>query len=111
MNLFLENGLRFSLDDFGTGYSSLTALTDIPIDIMKLDMSIIRKDDPTTEKSVLAFSMQLAQLMKMKTVAEGVETKAQLNRIKYLGGNYVQGYYFSKPLGKVQFEEYMRRNS
>lgn len=110
-NKLHDAGFIIELDDFGTGYSSLTALTEIPIDIMKLDMSIIRKDDPNTEKSVLAFSMQLAQIMKMKTVAEGVETKAQLNRIKFLGGNYVQGYYFSKPLTKVQFEDYMKKNA
>lgn len=110
INKLHNAGFIIELDDFGAGYSSLTALTEIPVDIMKLDMSIVRKDDLKSERSVLAFSMQLAQMMNMKTVAEGVETKAQLNRIKYLGGNYVQGYYFSRPLAKHQFEEYMRKN-
>lgn len=105
---FHENGFVVELDDFGTGYSSMTALSDLDLDVMKLDMSLIRNDDPKSDKSVLEFSMQLAKMMQLKTVAEGVETEAQVERISSLGGDYIQGYYYSKPLTVGQFEEYIR---
>lgn len=105
---FHENGFVVELDDFGTGYSSMTALSDLDLDVMKLDMSLIRNDNPKSDKSVLEFSMQLAKMMQLKTVAEGVETEAQVERISSLGGDYIQGYYYSKPLTVGQFEEYIR---
>jgi len=105
---FHENGFVVELDDFGTGYSSMTALSELDLDVMKLDMSLIRNDDPQSDKSVLEFSMQLAKMMQLKTVAEGVETEAQVARITSLGGDYIQGYYYSKPLTVEQFEEYIK---
>jgi EAL domain-containing protein (putative c-di-GMP-specific phosphodiesterase class I) len=74
---------------------------------MKLDMSLIRKDDPNSSRSVLEFSMQLAKILQLKTVAEGVETEEQKNRIASLGGDYIQGFYYSKPLPREQFEEHL----
>ncbi|MCI5857705.1 MAG: EAL domain-containing protein [Agathobacter sp.] len=105
---FHENGFIVELDDFGTGYSSMTALSELDLDVMKLDMSLIRNDNPKSDKSVLEFSMQLAKMMQLKTVAEGVETEAQVERISSLGGDYIQGYYYSKPLTVEQFEEYIK---
>lgn len=105
---FHDNGFIVELDDFGAGYSSMSALSELDIDVMKLDMSIIKKDNPDSGKSILEFSMQLAKMMKLKTVAEGVETIEQVNRISSLGGDYIQGYYYSKPLPKEEFEEYLR---
>lgn len=105
---FHENGFVVELDDFGTGYSSMTALSELDLDVMKLDMSLIRNDNPKSDKSVLEFSMQLAKMMQLKTVAEGVETEAQAERISSLGGDYIQGYYYSKPLTVEQFEEYIK---
>jgi EAL domain-containing protein (putative c-di-GMP-specific phosphodiesterase class I)/CheY-like chemotaxis protein len=104
---FHDNGFVIELDDFGTGYSSMSALSDLDLDVMKLDTSLIHKDNPGSGKNVLEFSMQLAKLLKLKTVAEGVETEAQVDRIISLGGDYIQGYYYSKPLPKEKFEEYL----
>lgn len=103
-----DSGFVIELDDFGTGYSSMIAISNLDLDIMKLDMSIIQNDVPGTDKNVLEFSMQLAKMMKLKTVAEGVETDEQADRIRSLGGNYIQGYFYSKPLPKNQFEDYIR---
>lgn len=104
---FHDNGFIVELDDFGTGYSSMTALSELNLDIMKLDMSLIRNDDPNSDRSVLEFSVQLAKMMKLKTVAEGVETEEQVQRIASLGGDYIQGYFYSKPLPKQEFEQYL----
>ncbi len=105
---FHEAGFIIELDDFGSGYSSMVALNELDIDILKLDMSIIQKDDPDSDHSVLGFSMQLAQILDLKTVAEGVETKKQVDRIASLGGDYIQGYYYSKPLARDAFEQYLQ---
>lgn len=104
-----DSDFSIALDDFGTGYSSMTALSSLDLDIMKLDMSIIQNDVPGTDKNILEFSMQLAKMMKLKTVAEGVETDAQAKRVASLGGDYIQGYYYSKPLPKSEYEEYMKK--
>lgn len=102
-----DAGFEIELDDFGSGYSSMQALSILPLDVMKLDMSLIRNDDPDSEKNVLKFSMQLAKLMGLKTVAEGVENEEQVKRIVDLGGDYIQGYYYSKPLPEKEFEKYL----
>lgn len=98
-----ESGFMIELDDFGTGYSSITALNSMEIDILKLDLSIIRDDNQKKESNVLDFTMNLAKMMKVQTVQEGVETLEQLERVKSLGCTYVQGYYFAKPLPKQEF--------
>lgn len=100
-------GFAIELDDFGSGYSSLVALNSVPIDILKIDLSIIRDDVPNSEHNILEFTMQLAKMMHMKTVQEGVETREQLLRVAGLGCDYVQGYFFSKPLPVAQFEDYL----
>lgn len=104
INKLRDNGFVIELDDFGSGYSSLTALTSIDIDILKLDASIIRNDIPDAEKNILNFCMQLAKMMKILTVAEGAETKEQVNRLKNVGCDYIQGYYYSKPIPINEFE-------
>ena len=102
-----DNGFVIEMDDFGTGYSSLIALSSMDLDVLKLDRSIIENDKPGSEKNILEFSMQLAKMLHLKTVAEGVETKEQMERISELGGDYIQGYYYSKPLPADEFAEYL----
>ena len=75
--------------------------------MLKLDRSIIENDKPGSEKNILEFSMQLAKMLNLKTVAEGVETKEQMERISELGGDYIQGYYYSKPLPADEFANYL----
>ena len=102
-----DEGFVIELDDFGTGYSSLTSLSEIEFDILKLDMSIIRNDNPDSPRNVLDMCNQIVKQMNLKSVAEGVETEAQLNRLKKIGCDYIQGYYFSKPLPVEDFENYL----
>lgn len=102
-----DSGFIIELDDFGTGYSSLTTLNSINLDVIKLDISLIRDDRADNENNVLEFVMQLTRMMKMQTVQEGVETEEQAERVKNLGCDYIQGYYYSKPLDKPAFEAYL----
>lgn len=109
VNRLHGNGFVVELDDFGTGYSSMLALGSMDLDIMKLDMSLVQEEDLGSEKSLLKFSMQLAQMMQLKTVAEGVETEAQADRIRELGGDVIQGYLYSKPVDEEEFEKDLLR--
>jgi len=98
-------GFRILMDDFGTGYSSLMMLHTVPIDIMKLDKSFI--DDYEDEKgsSIIQCVLNLAKMLKIPVVAEGVETKEQYIYLKNSGCDVIQGYYFSKPLPKEEYFE------
>lgn len=106
-----EAGIIIELDDFGTGYSSLAVLNDMKIDVLKLDMSLVRSDNPDSGRSTLEFATLLGRMLKVKMVAEGVETQEQSDRVKSLGCDYVQGYYYSRPLPVEEFEQYLLDNT
>ena len=91
------------MDDFGTGYSSLMMLHSVPIDVMKLDKSFI--DDYEDEKgsSIIQCVLNLAKMLKIPVVAEGVETQEQYLYLKDSGCDVIQGYYFSKPIPKEEY--------
>lgn len=106
-----SNGFVIELDDFGSGYSSLTSLSEIEFDILKLDMSIIKNDNPSSSRNVLDMCSHIMKKMNLKSVAEGVENEKQLQRIKDIGCDYIQGYFFSKPLPIKEFEEYIKKDN
>ncbi len=92
-------GFVIEMDDFGTGYSSLNMLSELPIDILKLDMRFIQKEEQKSgDRSVLSFIISLAKWMNLKVVAEGTETIHQTKMLQSLGCEYAQGYYFAKPM-------------
>ena len=105
-----EKGFRIEMDDFGTGYSSLNMLTDLPFDVLKLDMVFVRNihSDERALKLV-EFIMEIAKYLNVTVVAEGVELKEQYEQLKLLGCDVIQGYYFSKPLCADDFEELLRK--
>ena len=106
-----NNGFHIELDDFGSGYSSLTSLNTLTLDVMKVDMSLIRQASATGDFSILRFCSLLADNLRLKTVVEGVETAEQVAALKVLGCDYIQGYFFSKPLPAKEFEEYLLAHS
>ena len=92
-------GIRISIDDFGTGYSSLAYLKRFPIDKLKIDIAFIR--DVTTNEddaAITAAIINMAHSLKLKVIAEGVETSEQLEFLRAHGCDEIQGYYFSRPL-------------
>lgn len=97
-----EKGFKISIDDFGTGYSSLSMLQQIPVDVIKIDKSFV------DQTKMLEIMILIAKKMGLKTVAEGVETNEQVQILKNLEVDLLQGYYFSKPLEKTEFEKYCR---
>ncbi len=101
-------GATFSIDDFGTGYSSLSYLKKLPVDILKIDREFINDvisdaEDSSLVKTIIAIGKNL----NLKIVAEGVEQEDQLNYLNTLECDYIQGYYFSKPLPEDEFTKFL----
>jgi len=101
-----ELGAKIYIDDFGTGYSSFSYLKTFKLDGIKIDQSFIRNiSHESDNESITAAMIQMAQLLHMDVVAEGVETEAELTILRELQCRHVQGFYFSKP---VPIEEFVR---
>lgn len=100
-------GFTILMDDFGTGYSSLNMLKNVPVDILKLDKSFV--DDIGDQKGDIVVStiVSLGQLLNMKIVAEGVETKEQYEFLRDIFCDEIQGYYFSRPISSEEYSEKM----
>lgn len=104
---FQMNGISVSLDDFGTGFSSLSYLKKLKFDKIKIDRSFI-KDYPESDNGDIAeFITHLSKKLDVKVIAEGVETKEQIEFLQEIGCNEIQGYYYSKPLSASKIKEYI----
>jgi EAL domain-containing protein (putative c-di-GMP-specific phosphodiesterase class I) len=91
-------GIGLEIDDFGTGYSSLSYLQRLPFDTVKIDRSFIKELGVFAESSdIVRTIVELARSMRMKVVAEGVETEDQLQKLALMGCELAQGFYFAKP--------------
>ena len=106
-----DRGIHLALDDFGTGHSSLAYLKRFPIDCVKIDRAFI-KDTPgnTDDVAIAKTIVAMAQALNLTTVAEGVETAEQLELLKRMGCNQIQGYFFSRPLAPDDFLAYYRKH-
>jgi diguanylate cyclase (GGDEF)-like protein len=105
-----ERGFEIEMDDFGSGYSSLNMLSDMPIDVLKMDMKFIRNIETSeTDRRLVSLILDIARYLRVDVVAEGVETEGQLAILKQGKCDLVQGYYFSRPLPPEEFEALIRR--
>jgi len=101
----------FSMDDFGTGYSSLSSLREMPIDELKVDRSFVSHlGERESDELMMTTILSMAKIFDLKTVAEGIETEEQFNFLLENGCDIFQGYYFSKPLSKEDFELYYKKS-
>ncbi|MBQ3935462.1 MAG: EAL domain-containing protein, partial [Ruminococcus sp.] len=101
-----ELGFKIEMDDFGCGYSSLNMLTSLPIDALKLDMKFIRNITSNRKDYELVKIMtEIARLIEVPVIAEGVETGEQMELLKAIDCDVIQGYYFSKPVPAEEFEK------
>ncbi len=106
-----EMGVTFSLDDYGTGYSTITYMMTLPFKIVKIDKSILWSSFQN-EKAMIALcaSINMIKDMDMEIVVEGVESEEMATKLAELGCDYLQGFYFSKPLPEKQFKEYLTKS-
>ena len=118
-SILLENmkklkaiGVRFALDDFGTGQSNLNYIVEMPIDVVKFDSTMINAYfENGTATYVMDAAMDMIQGMDLAIVSEGIEEKEQYTKMKQLGIDYIQGYYFSKPVETEKFIDFIKENS
>lgn len=112
MSRLMEYGVYFSLDDFGTGQSNLNYIVDMPVNIVKFDREMSQaffRDEKA--KYVMNAAMQMIHGMKLKIVSEGIETEDQYLAMEELAIDYIQGYYFSKPLPEAEFLSFLQENN
>ncbi len=103
-----ELGFRIEMDDFGTGYSSLNMISTLPIDALKLDMQFIRAAfSERKDTRLLEVIIDIADYLSVPVIAEGVESEEQLNALKAMGCDLVQGFYFSRPIPAAEFERFL----
>jgi len=101
-----QRGFLCSMDDFGTGQSSLNILQALPLDILKLDHRFFQQGyDGERNRAVVSNVIRMARELKMRTVAEGIEEEKQVDFLRELGCDYIQGYYYSRPIPARTFEE------
>lgn len=105
-------GFVVEMDDFGSGYSSLNMLSQMSLDVLKLDMKFVQNEieKPATQ-SILDDVVSMAHRLHLSVVAEGVETQEQVHRLRAVGCDYIQGYYFAKPMPAAEFEELLRNQA
>ena len=98
-----EHGFTLSIDDFGIGYSSLSLIREFDVDVLKLDRSFFLDLDSRKAREVISCLVNLARELDIQIVVEGIETYRQIEYLKILNCDVVQGYFFSKPLPEEEF--------
>jgi len=107
-----EHGVTFSLDDFGAGTSNLNYIVDMPVNIVKLDKHLTDEyfKNPKAQ-AIVKTVIEMAHSMGIDITAEGIETEEQLNTMKELGVDYIQGYYFSRPLPEHEYLKFIQNHN
>lgn len=116
-NIFIKNlkileqaGVKFSLDDYGTGYSNMKRIVELPLHIVKIDKTFTAASEDERMRIVLQNSVRMIKDMNMKIVVEGVETSEMVDFFSNLECDYIQGYYYSKPIPKSDFVSFIMQN-
>ena len=110
MEHMISRGVNFSLDDFGSGASNLNYIMDMPVRFVKFDREMIQAYFSSDKaKYVMEAAMHMIHGLGLEIVAEGVETEEQYRKMEEIKINYIQGYYFSRPLPEQEFLDFLRR--
>ena len=109
MRVLNKSGISFSLDDYGVGYSNISRILSLPFDVVKIDKSLTDMFDDEKMNGVIKHTVAMLKSIGVKIVVEGVETVECFEAFEKLGVDYIQGYYFSKPLPESEFVEFMMK--
>ena len=105
----LQSGFKLHIDDFGSGYSSMESLSRLPFSVLKIDKSLIDHICETRVEILVNHIIKLSRDLNMRVLAEGVETKEQLDILRKIKCDEIQGFYYARPMPEVEFVEYVRR--
>ncbi len=111
INTLANEGFTISLDDYGTGYSNMQRILNIPLSIIKIDKSLVDNMKNAKGMSIVKNTVSMMHDINMHLVAEGVETKEMLDKLKAIGTDFIQGYYFSRPLPEKEFLDFMKNHN
>ena len=105
-------GFAIDMDDFGSGYSDLSLLDQLPLDVMKIDRSLLLASEGSERMCIVLQQMiDLGHALGMKVICEGIETEAQENLLRRCGCEYGQGYLYGKPMPRAEFETFLRQHA
>ncbi len=111
MNCLISKGVTFSMDDYGTGFSTANYLITLPMDIVKIDKSILWPAMENEEAFViLKHTVEMLKSLKKRIVVEGVETREMAKLLIDMGCDYLQGYYYQKPIPADKYLEFLKEN-
>lgn len=111
INKLSAMGLSFSLDDYGTGYSNIARVASLPLDIVKIDKSMVDEIDNPTMWVVIVNTVEMLKKLNKKILVEGVEDQHTLDKFIELGVDYIQGFYFSKPLPEMAYLKFVQEHN
>lgn len=110
LNTLIDAGISFSLDDFGTGYSNMDRVASLPLKIVKLDRSFVNSQHKPRMKVFLENIIKMFKEMQMEIVVEGIEDEQMVQRFSELKCDYIQGYFFSKPIPENEFVDFIKKS-
>ncbi|MBO7335944.1 MAG: EAL domain-containing protein [Lachnospiraceae bacterium] len=110
MGRLVEMGYSFALDDYGTGFSNVARLLKMPLKIVKIDKSVIDTIGDERSMSVVENTVRMMHGIGLEVVCEGVETKEQVMKLKNIGCDYIQGYFYSKPLPRDEYVRFLKKH-
>ncbi len=111
INELIRMGYSFALDDYGIGYSSIQRVNHLPLKIIKIDKSMLEEASSTSGRIVLEHTMRMMQAIDKQLVAEGAETQDEIDTLKRMNCDYIQGFYFSQPLPEDAFIRFMKKQN
>lgn len=112
MKLLTEKGLRFFMDDFGTGYSNFYSVMSLPFEVIKLDKSLLNGlENSSRDRLIIQTLVEMFHNIGMKVIAEGIETEEQKNMVQNMGADYIQGFFYAKPMPEEQLVEFLTHSA
>ncbi len=111
LKILSEQGYSFSLDDYGVGYSNIQRVSKLPLKIVKIDKSLVDNMGTTSGRSIMNNTVRMMKDINKELVIEGVETKEDFEALRNMGCDFIQGFYFSKPLPAKQFVEFLKEHN
>ena len=111
VSALIKMGYSFALDDYGTGYSSIQRINRLPLRLVKIDKSVLDEVSTENGRTILEYTMRMMQKTGKQLVVEGAETREAVEMLESMGCDYIQGFYFAKPLSEDAFVQFLEEKN